>query len=305
MPRMQELADRGAHGPRDRAGLRGDEVPDHLGQLGILHRHVHGGANQAGLVAAVETRAFETIGQDLALFFQQSLDRIGQLDLAACAGRGLLQQFEDTAGQDIASDDGQVRRRIGRLGLLDHMTDPGTAIVDRRRVDDAVLVGLVVRHFLHRDYACLLAGGQVSHLPQRAAAAMPDQIVRKDDTERLVADDRTRAEHCVSQSKCFGLGYEDRADVRGQRALDQRQQFVLALLFQLRLELVGLVEIVSDGVLVAVGDENERVRASFDGLVDRVLDQRAIEDRKHLLGNHLGRREESRAQSGDRENHLA
>src|SRR5690606_19422518 len=38
---------------------------------------------------------------------------------------------------------------------------------------------------------------------------------------------------------------------------------------------------------------------------DRVLDQRAVDDREHLLGNRLGGRQEPRSQSSDREHGLA
>src|SRR3546814_16043225 len=100
---------------------------------------------QAGLVAAVETGAFETIGQYLALLFQQGLDGVGELDFAAGARRGLFEQLEDSAGQYIAAHHGQVRGSIGRLGFLDHVTDRGTTLVDRRGVDEAVLVGPIGR----------------------------------------------------------------------------------------------------------------------------------------------------------------
>src|SRR3546814_20522081 len=58
---------------------------------------------------------------------------------------------------------------------------------------------------------------------------------------------------------------------------------VLAGLLQLLSELVGLVEVVGDGVLVAVGDEDQRVAPGLDRLVHRVLDQRPVDDRQHFL----------------------
>ena len=53
--------------------------------------------------------------------------------------------------------------------------------------------------------------------------------------------------------------------------------------------------------LVAAGDEDEMLDAGFARLVDRVLDQRPVDDRQHLLGHRLGGRQEPGAEAGDRE----
>src|SRR5690606_4953124 len=65
-----------------------------------------------------------------------------------------------------------------------------------------------------------------------------------------------------------------------------------------------LVEVIGDGVLVAVGDENQRVAPGLDRLVHRVLDQRPVDDRQHLLGNGLGGWEEAGPQARHGENGL-
>src|SRR5690606_30193465 len=54
-----------------------------------------------------------------------------------------------------------------------------------------------------------------------------------------------------------------------------------------------------------VGDEHQGVATGLDGLVHGVLDQRPVDDRQHLLGYGLGRREKTGAQSGDGEYGLA
>src|SRR5690606_39468526 len=74
---------------------------------------------------------------------------------------------------------------------------------------------------------------------------------------------------------------------------------------ELLLELVGLVEVVRDRVLVAVGDEDERVAPRLDGLVDGVLDQRPVDDRQHFLGNGLGGGEKAGTEAGHWEHGLA
>ena len=58
---------------------------------------------------------------------------------------------------------------------------------------------------------------------------------------------------------------------------------------------------VLDRALVAAGDEDHLGDAGGGGLLDRVLDQRLVDDRQHLLRARLGRRQEAAAEAGDRE----
>src|SRR5438874_12319043 len=60
-----------------------------------------------------------------------------------------------------------------------------------------------------------------------------------------------------------------------------------------------------DDALVAPGHEDEMLDAGLAGLVDHMLDQRAIDHRQHLLGHCLGGGQEPCAEAGDRENGLA
>ena len=72
---------------------------------------------------------------------------------------------------------------------------------------------------------------------------------------------------------------------------------------QLQLELA--VEMVLDHALVSPGHEDEMLDAGLPGLIDHVLDQRPVDDRQHLLRHGLGRRQETRAKTGDREDGFA
>ena len=134
---------------------------------------------------------------------------------------------------------------------------------------------------------------------------VPDQVVGEDHRERLVTDHGLRAEHRVPETQRFGLGHEYGANPPGQYVADQLQLFVLAGALQLLLQLVGLVEVIGDGVLVAIGDENQGVAARFDGLVHRVLDQRPVDDRQHFLGDGFGCREKTGTEAGHGEHGLA
>ncbi len=57
--------------------------------------------------------------------------------------------------------------------------------------------------------------------------------------------------------------------------------------------------------LAAAGDEDQLLDPSLARLVDRVLDQRPVDHRQHLLGDRLGCGQEPGAKPGDGEHGLA
>ena len=146
----------------------------------------------------------------------------------------------------------------------------------------------------------------IGHLLERAVAvAVPQQVIGQHDGERLVADDRTGTKYGVPEAARFGLRDEDRAHPVGQRPPDLLQQLVLAGSLEPILQLVGLVEIVADRVLVPIGDEDQRIAARLDRLVNRILDQGPVDDGQHLLGHRLGGRKKACAEAGNRKDGLA
>ena len=87
---------------------------------------------------------------------------------------------------------------------------------------------------------------------------------------------------------------------------DQRVVFLdLAARLEGRLELEGEVEMVLDDPLVAACDEDEMLDPGVLGLVDDVLENRAVDDRHHLLGHRLGGRQEPGPQSSHGKHRLA
>ena len=78
---------------------------------------------------------------------------------------------------------------------------------------------------------------------------------------------------------------------------DHFGQFRLAMHLQKPLQFRRRIEMVLDGVLAAARDNDDVFDARGDALLDDVLNQRLVDDRKHLLGLRLGRRQESRAQA--------
>ena len=72
-----------------------------------------------------------------------------------------------------------------------------------------------------------------------------------------------------------------------------------------RFELEAHVEIVDQARLAAPGDEDHLLDPGFARFVDRILDQRPVDDRQHFLGHGLGGGQQARAEPGDREDRLA
>ena len=225
---------------------------------------------------------------------------VGELDLAAGAALLGFQDLEDFRLQDVAPGDREIRRR-GALGrLFDHAVDLEHFAVALADAADAVLMGHIRRHFLHRDQVRLpveLAGG-LDHLRQ-ATRLVQHQLVRQHHRERFVADDVARAPHRVAETERRLLTGE--AHGAGLR-LVARQHFHFGLLAageQRGVQFVHAVEMILDHALVAAGDEDEMLDAGFLGLIDHVLDQRLVDDGQHLLRHGLGGGQDAGAEAGD------
>jgi hypothetical protein len=65
------------------------------------------------------------------------------------------------------------------------------------------------------------------------------------------------------------------------------------------------VEMILDRALAAPGDEDHLLDPRLQRLIDRILDQRPVDDRQHLLGHRLGGGQETRAKAPDGEYGLA
>ena len=74
----------------------------------------------------------------------------------------------------------------------------------------------------------------------------------------------------------------------------------LAALLQGGLELVGRIEMILQRTLVAAGDENELLDAGCQAFLDRILDERPVDDREHLLRHGLGGGQKAGTQTGNR-----
>ena len=101
---------------------------------------------------------------------------------------------EDLGLQDVAAENGEVRGRRSRLGLLHHAVDgEHPAIAFTGKADHAVILCLVFGYGLHRDDVAAMRGIGVEHLRKAAFALGLHQHVGKEECERLVADQLARA----------------------------------------------------------------------------------------------------------------
>ena len=216
-----------------------------------------------------------------------------------------FEQFEDARREDVAADDGLLRRRVFELRLLHH----AGAVVDARVFgigragqhavggDGGAFDGLRSQH----GPAALVE--DVDHLLQAGDLGV-DHIVGQDDGEGFIADQFLGAENGVAQAERLLLAHVADARQRGDTARD-REQFLLAAALERRVELEAEVEVVFHGAFAAAGDDDDVLDAGGNGLFDAVLDDGLVDQRQHLLGNDLGGRQKARAQAACGEDRFA
>ena len=211
--------------------------------------------------------------------------------------------MEHARREDVASGHAQPRRRLLGRGLLDDARHVDQPVVDRRARHDAVAPRVFGRHFLHGQDRGAPLGILLDHLLQHRRLAH-HQVVGQQHREGLVAHQALAAQHRVTQAQGLRLAHVDALHVVGLDAAHHVEQVLLVRLLQGVLELEGHVEVVFDRALVAAGDEDHLAHAGGVGFFDRVLDQRLVHHRQHLLGLGLGGRQEARAETRYRENCL-
>ena len=161
-----------------------------------------------------------------------------------------------------------------------------------------------MRHLGHRDDVA--AGLLIGLCELRDAGGVgQNQVVRQQDGERIVTDEGTGAPDRVAEAERVLLAHRHHRPRLDLDCLEQGQRLALVPISQRRFELERNIEMFDDGGLAAAGDQAELVDPGGTRFLDRVLDQRLVDDRQHLLGHRLGGRQETRAEAGDRQNGLA
>ncbi len=225
-------------------------------------------------------------------------DGVGQLDLAARALFLAVQDRQDAWRQYVAPDDRQIGWRIAHIRFLNHPSYGRNAVLLTFDIEDTVGRSSFLwnLHSCNQRTACLLVG--VNHLTQ-AGRFRGDDIVGQNDRKRLVGDQAAGAPYGVAQSHGFVL-----ADIRDGAGihvcgLQCLQQPGLAGFSQRRFKLGRVVEIIFQRGLSARCNEDKFLDSGGPRFVDRVLDQRAVDQRHDLLGNGFCGGQKSRAQSGN------
>src|SRR5207302_2463469 len=113
--------------------------------------------------------------------------------------------------------------------------------------------------------------------------------------------DRRGAQHRMTKSERLGLADVDAIDAVRCDGLNCFEQRRFVPQRKLGFELVGFVEVILDRALVATCDEDHVGDAGGRGLLDRVLDQRFVDDRQHFLRARFRNRQEAGAKAGDGE----
>ena len=132
------------------------------------------------------------------------------------------------------------------------------------------------------------------------------QHVRQQQRERFITDELARAPHGVAEAKrCLLAGEAGLAG--GWLIAGEFGQLSLLIAARAKgcLQLELNVEMVLDDTLVAARHKNEVFDASSAGLVDHVLDHRAVDHSQHFLRHRFGGGQEAGAEAGDGKHRFA
>ena len=206
--------------------------------------------------------------------------------------------MEDAGREDVATGHGQrAGSHIGR-GLFNNAGHIDHTVFDHAAAHDAVALGVLARHVLHRQNAAAPVRKLLDHLLHDRRAAH-HQVVGQQHGKGLTRDQFLGAQHRMAQAQRAGLAHIGAQHVVGRNATRHLKQGGLARHLQLGLQLIGRVEMVFHAALGAAGDENHLANAGRIGLFHRVLDEWLVHHRQHLLGTGLGGGQKAGAQARD------
>ncbi len=133
------------------------------------------------------------------------------MQFSAYAGFGFLKNFKNCRSQNIAADDGEIRRCVFQFWFLDHVVDFVKPRISRHRlcVEDAVGGNRFAFDNLCGDDRTLLFLEDLDHLFEAGNFAIND-VVGEKNGEWFIANQFTRGEYGVAQAKRFFLAYVGR-----------------------------------------------------------------------------------------------
>src|SRR5688572_15584114 len=226
------------------------------------------------------------------------LQSIGQLDFSYRPRTDGLDGLKDFGDQNVASDDSEVGRRIGGLGLFDEIANAvepvlGAVMIHRVCVDHAISGDILLRNFHQRDHRRTEVLVNVEQLAQAWNLAF-DDVVGKDDGERFRTNQLARAKDGVSQPERLLLA--DVSDIDHVRNIaDHLKQIRLLFHLEQLLHFEADVEMILDRALPSASDDNYVFDAGLNRFLDAILNQRLVDQRQHLFGLGFGGGQEAGA----------
>ena len=129
-------------------------------------------------------------------------------------------------------------------------------------------------------------------------------IVAQQNRKGLVSHKAAGAPHGMAEA--LGLLLAQKQHICHIRHFPDHPCFLLfSVPQQAILQVGGIVKIVLNGRLAAVGDDQDLLDAGSDSLFDNVLQNRFVHQGQHFLGDAFGVRQQPRAESGRGDNGLS
>jgi hypothetical protein len=128
--------------------------------------------------------------------------------------------------------------------------------------------------------------------------------VAQDDREGLSPNEVLGDQDGVAEAERFTLADVRKIDQIGYLP-DLGEEILLPACFEKGFELDRDIEMVFNRVLAAARDQDDVVDTGGHGLLDTVLNDWFVDERQHLFGLRLRRREEAGSKAGYRENRFA
>lgn len=244
--------------------------------------------NKALLGAAVKAPPFEAVGRTIHVA-KRGGNSVSELNFATCTGLLLCEVLEDRWFEYVAADHGFRRRCNFRIGLFNNARNVESAFVVRRRSgNDAVALGVLARHLLHGEYIATACAFASFHKLFGDGDIRIHKVVGKDHGKRFVPDNRTGTQNGVPETERPRLANVEAGNPGWDDVSKRFEKLRFALLLKLALEFEAIVEMVFDGALGAARDEDHFGDAGRRCFLNRVLDQRLVDDGKHFFGHGLG-----------------
>ena len=268
----------------------------------MLQGQLHRGLQEAFFAPAIVALTAVLVSVN-SLMRHEAGNGIGELDFATHAARLVANFFKNARGEHVAP--GHAHARGGDLGggffndFINAQQGPAGAFAP----DNAVALGVLLRHFLHGQQraALLFKGGRHLRHDTGAALLAHHQIVGQQHGEGFIAHQRLGTQHGVAQAQAARLAHEQAVHVLRGDAAHQFQQGGFAGSGQLAFQFVGGVKVVFNGAFAAARDKDHVADAGLVGFFDGVLDERFIDHGQHLFGRCLGGRQKAGAQASDGE----